>query len=98
METASVLTRECGSSASQTRTGSAFPFAAMGSVHVENHITQFAPISVTDTSSVTNGLVVLKEQQAVGIAGEAFAGLHEYVHDFRERHIEGGAGFASRPD
>ncbi len=26
-----------------------FPFAAVGSVHVENHITQYRPISVTDT-------------------------------------------------
>lgn len=26
-----------------------FPFAAMGSVHLENHITQYRPISVTDT-------------------------------------------------
>jgi acyl dehydratase len=29
-----------------------FPFAAMGSVHVENHITQFKPIAVTDTVGV----------------------------------------------
>jgi acyl dehydratase len=29
-----------------------FPFAAMGSVHVENHITQFRPIAVTDTVGV----------------------------------------------
>jgi acyl dehydratase len=29
-----------------------FPFAAMGSVHVENHITQFKPIAVTDTIGV----------------------------------------------
>jgi acyl dehydratase len=29
-----------------------FPFAAMGSVHVENHITQFNPIAVTDTVDV----------------------------------------------
>src|ERR1700756_6042238 len=26
-----------------------FPFAAMGSIHTENHITQYRPISVTDT-------------------------------------------------
>ena len=30
-------------------TGFDFPFAAMGSVHLENHITQYRPISVTDT-------------------------------------------------
>ncbi|MDZ4266786.1 MAG: MaoC/PaaZ C-terminal domain-containing protein [Mycobacterium sp.] len=33
-------------------TGFDFPFAAMGSVHLENHITQYRPISVTDTVSV----------------------------------------------
>ena len=30
-------------------TGFDFPFAAMGSVHIENHITQYRPIAVTDT-------------------------------------------------
>jgi len=30
-------------------TGFDFPFAAMGSVHTENHITQYRPIAVTDT-------------------------------------------------
>src|SRR5919112_1770669 len=30
-------------------TGFDFPFAAMGSVHIENHITQHRPILVTDT-------------------------------------------------
>jgi acyl dehydratase len=29
-----------------------FPFPAMGSVHIENHITQYRPILVTDTVSV----------------------------------------------
>ncbi len=33
-------------------TGFDFPFAAMGSVHLENHITQFRPIAVTDTVGV----------------------------------------------
>lgn len=33
-------------------TGFDFPFAAMGSVHVENHITQHRPIAVTDTIGV----------------------------------------------
>lgn len=33
-------------------TGFDFPFAAMGSVHLENHITQYRPIAVTDTVSV----------------------------------------------
>ncbi|WP_197375701.1 MaoC/PaaZ C-terminal domain-containing protein [Mycolicibacterium baixiangningiae] len=32
-------------------TGFDFPFAAMGSVHIENHITQHRPISVGDTVS-----------------------------------------------
>jgi acyl dehydratase len=32
-------------------TGFDFPFAAMGSVHIENHITQRRPIAVTDTVS-----------------------------------------------
>ncbi|WP_176560858.1 MaoC/PaaZ C-terminal domain-containing protein [Mycobacterium neglectum] len=32
-------------------TGFDFPFAAMGSVHIENHITQYRPIAVTDTVS-----------------------------------------------
>ena len=32
-------------------TGFDFPFAAMGSVHIENHITQHRPIAVTDTVS-----------------------------------------------
>src|SRR6201993_11062 len=33
-------------------TGFDFPFAAMGSVHTENKITQYRPIAVTDTVSV----------------------------------------------
>ncbi len=33
-------------------TGFDFPFAAMGSVHLENHITQFRPIAATDTVGV----------------------------------------------
>ena len=33
-------------------TGFDFPFAAMGSVHIENHITQYRPILVTDNVSV----------------------------------------------
>jgi acyl dehydratase len=32
-------------------TGFDFPFAALGSVHIENHITQHRPIAVTDTVS-----------------------------------------------
>jgi acyl dehydratase len=33
-------------------TGFDFPFAAMGSVHIENHITQYRPVLVADTVSV----------------------------------------------
>lgn len=33
-------------------TGFDFPFSAMGSVHLENHITQYRPIAVTDTVGV----------------------------------------------
>ena len=33
-------------------TGFDFPFAAMGSVHTHNHITQYRPIAVTDTVDV----------------------------------------------
>lgn len=36
----------------QLITGFDFPFAAMGSVHLENHITQYRPIAVNDTVSV----------------------------------------------
>ena len=33
-------------------TGFDFPFAAMGAVHTENHITAYRPIAVTDTVGV----------------------------------------------
>jgi MaoC dehydratase-like protein len=33
-------------------TGFDFPFTAMGSIHTENHITQYRPIAVTDTVGV----------------------------------------------
>jgi acyl dehydratase len=33
-------------------TGFDFPFAAMGSVHIENHISQYRPIKVTDTVNI----------------------------------------------
>ncbi|OSC38673.1 MaoC/PaaZ C-terminal domain-containing protein [Mycobacterium decipiens] len=33
-------------------TGFDFPFAAMGSIHLENHITRYRPIAVTDTIGV----------------------------------------------
>src|SRR5436190_2726662 len=40
-----------------------FPFAAMGSVHVENHITQCRPISVTDTVDVAVHAENLREHR-----------------------------------
>lgn len=40
-----------------------FPFAAMGSVHIENHITQHRPISVTDTVSAAVHAENLREHR-----------------------------------
>jgi acyl dehydratase len=44
-------------------TGFDFPFAAMGSVHIENHITQHRPILVTDTVSVRTHADNLREHR-----------------------------------
>ena len=44
-------------------TGLDFPFAAMGSVHTENHITQYRPILVTDTVSVAVHAANLREHR-----------------------------------
>ncbi|MHC9296117.1 MaoC/PaaZ C-terminal domain-containing protein [Mycobacterium sp. LTG2003] len=44
-------------------TGFDFPFAAMGSVHIENHITQHRPISVTDTVKVAVHAENLREHR-----------------------------------
>jgi acyl dehydratase len=44
-------------------TGFDFPFAAMGSVHIENHITQYRPILVTDTVSVRTHAEKLREHR-----------------------------------
>jgi acyl dehydratase len=44
-------------------TGFDFPFAAMGSVHTENHITQYRPIAVTDTVGVTVHAENLREHR-----------------------------------
>ncbi|KUI00343.1 dehydratase [Mycolicibacterium acapulense] len=44
-------------------TGFDFPFAAMGSVHIENHITQYRPIAVTDSVSVTVHAENLREHR-----------------------------------
>ncbi|MGB0878106.1 MAG: MaoC/PaaZ C-terminal domain-containing protein [Mycobacterium sp.] len=40
-----------------------FPFAAMGSVHLENHITQYRPIAVTDTVNVAVHAENLREHR-----------------------------------
>ncbi len=40
-----------------------FPFAAMGSVHVENHITQYRPIAVSDTVDVAVHAENLREHR-----------------------------------
>jgi acyl dehydratase len=44
-------------------TGFDFPFAAMGSVHTANHITQYRPIAVTDTVDVTVHAENLREHR-----------------------------------
>jgi acyl dehydratase len=44
-------------------TGFDFPFSAMGSVHVENHITQHRPIAVTDTVGVKTHAENLREHR-----------------------------------
>ena len=44
-------------------TGFDFPFAAMGSVHTENHITQYRPIAVTDTCNVAVSAQNLREHR-----------------------------------
>ncbi|HUL98203.1 MAG TPA: dehydratase, partial [Mycobacterium sp.] len=44
-------------------TGFDFPFAAMGAVHVENHITQHRPIAVTDSVGVTVHAENLREHR-----------------------------------
>lgn len=40
-----------------------FPFPAMGSVHIENHITQYRPIAVTDTVAVAVRAENLREHR-----------------------------------
>ena len=44
-------------------TGFDFPFAAMGSVHIENQITQYRPIKVTDTVNVAVHAENLREHR-----------------------------------
>jgi len=44
-------------------TGFDFPFAAMGAVHLENDITQYKPISVTDTVDVKTHAENLREHR-----------------------------------
>ncbi len=44
-------------------TGFDFPFAAMGSVHIENHITQYRPIRATDTVNIAVHAENLREHR-----------------------------------
>jgi acyl dehydratase len=44
-------------------TGFDFPFAAMGSVHIENQITQYRPIKVTDTVNIAVHAENLREHR-----------------------------------
>jgi acyl dehydratase len=44
-------------------TGFDFPFAAMGSVHTENHITQHRPVAITDTVDVSVHAENLREHR-----------------------------------
>jgi acyl dehydratase len=44
-------------------TGFDFPFAAMGSIHVENQITQHQPIAVTDTVDIATHAENLREHR-----------------------------------
>jgi acyl dehydratase len=44
-------------------TGFDFPFAAMGSVHTENHIAQYRPIAVTDTVGIAVNAENLREHR-----------------------------------
>lgn len=44
-------------------TGFDFPFPAMGSVHIENHITQYRPIAVTDTVEIATHAENLREHR-----------------------------------
>jgi len=56
-------------------TGFDFPFAAMGSVHIENHITQYRPILVTDTVSVQVHAENLREHRK-GLLVDIVTDLH----------------------
>ena len=44
-------------------TGFDFPFSAMGSVHVENHITRYRRIAVTDTVGISTRAANLREHR-----------------------------------
>ena len=56
-------------------TGFDFPFAAMGSVHIENHITQHRPILVTDTVSAQVHAANLREHRK-GLLVDIVTDLH----------------------
>ena len=61
-------------------TGFDFPFAAMGSVHIENHITQYRPIAVTDTVARRGA------RGEPARAPQGPAGRHRHRHQGRQRH------------
>lgn len=52
-----------------------FPFAAMGSVHTENHITQYRPIAVTDTVDVDVHAENLREHRR-GLLVDILTDIH----------------------
>ncbi|MBV9514937.1 MAG: dehydratase [Mycobacteriaceae bacterium] len=56
-------------------TGFDFPFAAMGSVHTENCITQYRPIAVTDTVDVTVHAENLREHRR-GLLVDVITDVH----------------------
>ncbi|MFV0494571.1 MaoC/PaaZ C-terminal domain-containing protein [Mycobacterium sp.] len=56
-------------------TGFDFPFSAMGSVHTENHITQYRPIAVTDTVAVRARAENLREHRK-GLLADLVSEVH----------------------
>lgn len=56
-------------------TGFDFPFAAMGAVHVENEITQYRPIAVTDTVKLKVHAENLREHRK-GLLVDVVADIH----------------------
>lgn len=60
-----------------------FPFSALGAVHLENHITQYRPIAVTDTVSATVHTENLREHRkgvAVDVISDVYVGNEKAWH------------------